>query len=104
MLQMWWIPIVIVFGLVLAGLSVKNNEVGGNWFYVLYVFGIIQLWPFVSRYSKNLVFDGLLYDTILVLTYSTVVIFLSKGKTFSTVNYAGVGIVIIGLILMKIEN
>ena len=61
------------------------------------------MWALVAKYSKNLVFDGLLYDTVMVLVYTLSISFLTGDQlNWSWYNWIGVCVVVVGFILMKI--
>ena len=97
-----WIPFVIVYYCIYAWLSKQNNEFGGKWIWITYVYGAIcPLWLIISRYSKNLLFDGMLYDNILFLSYIATMIFLGQANNFSTTQYIGLVLMIIGSICIK---
>ena len=101
----WWIPLLITIHSFIAYLSKKNNDVGGNtklmvWMYVLG--GVFQLWVIVSIFSKNLIFDGMLYDNILFLAYALTFIALGCGSSFTITGWLGVMMVIVGSILLRV--
>jgi hypothetical protein len=75
-----WVPLFIVFSITCAWLSVKNNLVGGVWFWVLAASNIIPFWAFVSRYSKNLFLDALIYDFILLVCYTLGLLYFSETR------------------------
>ena len=99
-----WVPILFLHVMVYTWLSVKNNHSVGhsNWMWVVWIWGCLQLWPFVSKYSKNLLFDALLFDIILLVTGAAGLIYLGEAKAFNVVQWLGVSIVIIGFVVMKI--
>lgn len=50
--------------------SVQQNNTGHiKWFFAVWAIGIIPMWAIVSRYSRNLSADGLLYDFAITLIY-----------------------------------
>ena len=102
--HIWSIPVSIIFYIVFAWTSKKNSDCGGRWFYIVWVINCIPLWALVSRYSKNILFDGMLYDIILTLTYIFTMLYLGCGSSLSIVNKMGICIVIIGFIMMKVPK
>jgi len=103
MTYLLWIPIEIVAYAVYTWLSYKNNLIGGRWLMWMFLFGTIcQPWLIASSVSKNLYFDGILYDFIMILTFIVTMAFLGHGKSFSPANWAGIGLAIIAFILIKI--
>ena len=100
--MMWTAP-VFIFYLCYYYLSKQNQLQGGMYFWVVLALGAFPGWALVSRYSKHLLFDGLLYDAILISTYPIMMYFMGEMKKFSTIGYVGLVFVIIGLIMMKIS-
>ena len=99
---LWWIPVAIIFNLLYAWFSVKNNSVGGGWLLGIYLYGCIPtVWIFVSKYSKNLIFDGLLYDVVTLVAFMIGFMILGQAKGFIWINYVGIAFVITGFILIK---
>ena len=64
--------------------------------------GICPLWAIISRISKNLIFDGMLYDIIMFTTYAVTMAALGAGDKFHAHQWAGAGLVLIGFVLMKL--
>ena len=99
-----WIPTVVVFYTMYAYMSYRNNLTGAGhgWAWAMWASGIVPIWIFVSRYSKNILFDGMLYDSILFLSYSIAIGILTEAHIkFNGGQLFGVGLVITGFILMQ---
>lgn len=61
--------------------SCKTNELGiadKNLLYTWLV-SLIPVWTAISLYSKNIVFDGLIYDSVMVISYFVFLLYFS-GK------------------------
>jgi len=71
-------------------------------FYTFMWGAIFQLWTVVSRISKNIVFDAMLYDNIMFLSYVGALTLLGCGSKFVTHQWIGLVVVIIGSIIMRI--
>jgi hypothetical protein len=101
-LSYWWIPILTALCVTSAWLS-KTAQDTQKWYPVIwmYVIQCVCIWPIVARYSKNLIFDGLLYDSIIVFSFLLTFIALDCGENFSVLNWVGVGLVATGLIVIK---
>ena len=84
-----------------AYISHRNNLEGGKWTVVIWIVGIVQIWPIVSRISKNLVVDGLLYDSLMACAYLITLGLLGRFKQFSSINYAGIVLIVLGIILSR---
>jgi hypothetical protein len=110
--HLWWIPTVVIYYLFYAYLSKLNNDQGLTdvvWYksklaMFTYLYGaIVPFWLIVSRISKDVFFDGMLYDNILVLSYVVGMWFLGAGNNFVTNQWIGVVFIIIGSILMRVQ-
>ena len=98
----WWVPATIIFYAIFAWLSVKSNTLGGKWPWILYAYGAaIPVWVIVSTFSKRLLFDGMLYDNLMFLSYALTVIYLGAHTSMGVAQWCGVGLVVAGSILMR---
>ena len=70
------------------------------------VFGIGMifntLWVLIVLFSKNLIFDSILYDSLVTIFYTGALIFTGVGVALTLTNYVGLSLIIIGLILMRL--
>ena len=99
---LWWIPIVILYYTFYTWVSKNNNEIGGKWFwYTLFAGMFWPGWLVVSKISKNLLFDGMLYDNLLFLTYVMTMIYLGVGDKLLPHQWGGLGLIIFGSILLR---
>jgi len=107
----WWIPSVIAYYIGYSWLSKLTNDQGHvvPWYtskhlWVTFAFGALcPFWVIVSRVSKNILFDGMLYDNIMFLTYITTLIVLKSGDKFLPHHWIGLGLVVLGSVLMRIS-
>jgi len=72
-----------------------------KWVFVLYFLGAIQVWPLVAKYSKNLVFDGFLYDFVIFWAFFLTLFAVGGGTKFTWVQWIGAAVVMIGFVLLK---
>ena len=101
---LWWPLVAIIYYATYTYVSKQVNTIGGKWMIVSYVMGIcFPLWLIVSRVQKNILFDGMLYDNILTLTYIATMIYLGEANSFGSMQWAGLILVIIGSVLIKIQ-
>jgi len=99
-----WIPLEIFFYTIVGYFSKRNNEAGGKKFLVIMIaLNLIPLWAFVAPDSKNLAFDMLLYDTLMTVVLTVTLLLLSKTQKLKSGSYAGIFLVIAGLILMRVK-
>lgn len=86
-----------------AIMSKKANDQPQSltWFWLLVVTQIFGLWPWIARYSKNLFFDGLLYDFIITLTFYGTFVALGIGKGFTVIQWLALAMVLAGLFVLK---
>jgi len=98
---LWWIPLVALYYWIAGYLSYKNNTVDGKqWLIFLYIFGLVQLWPFVSRVSKNLIVDAMIYDFLIVFVGTMSVLYISH-KSFTITQWIGLLCAIFGILLVQ---
>lgn len=89
-----WVPIVIAYYACYSWMSKKNNDYGGKWLLIMFVYG--ALWPgwiVVSRISKRLLFDGMLFDNLMFLTYVVTLMALGAHGKFTTHQWIGLFLV-----------
>lgn len=99
-LQYWWTPIVLLWYFVYAWLSKENQALGGKWLFILWAWGAWPGWAIVSRHSKNLMLDGIIYDSLILLSfYVGLTIF--SGQVFNNQHYTGIGIILFGFLLFQ---
>lgn len=101
MFSYWWIPLTITIYACQAYFSQQNKHHGGIWFYILWISGMIPLWGWVSKYSKDLLFDGMIYDVILFLSYALTTIALGEGGDFGLKQWIALIVITFGFILLK---
>ena len=105
MFYVLWIPLLIISVAALSYLSYRNNVDGGKWLWIMYAFQLIPgVWILVSRFSKNLMFDGVLYDVIMLMAYSVCLgFFTGQFEKFTLTNWVGFILICIGFILLKVK-
>jgi len=64
---------------------------------------LCPLWAFVSVVSRNLMWDGMLYDSILVITFVSTMMYLGDDSKLQWQQWLGLILATIGMILMKIH-
>lgn len=99
-----WVPLIIAFYSYYAYVSKLNND-SNNYNYIVWIMilGAFPGWALVSKFSKNLLFDGMLYDNIMFLTYVSTMIALGAHSKLSPHQWIGIGAVIIGSIMIRID-
>ena len=100
-MRFWWIPVVVVYHVVLAWYSIQNQAHGGRWFAWTLVWSLCPLWAIVSRYSKNLMLDSLIYDWLIVVSFNATLVWLGCSEKFGWVNWLGVGLAVVGFALVR---
>jgi hypothetical protein len=75
------------------------------WAFIVQGLQVIPLWLIVARYSTNIVRDGLIYDVVLTVVYtSALVYFQSKLVTLSLTQMIGVGLTMVGILMFKFNT
>lgn len=95
-----WIPVILVINIASAKLSLMNQTGSVSAAWGLWMVGAIPLWVFVSKFSKNMLFDAMLYDSLMVVSFALAVSYFS-GAHLSWINY--VGIILIGMAMILIK-
>jgi len=97
-----WIPIVIIYYSIYALISKKINDgYHWGWIIVLFLIQALGFWPIVAKFSKNIILDGILYDSIIVLSFYVTMIILGVANEFSLIQYIGMSIAFIGFMMLK---
>ena len=96
-----WVPILIILHLWSAKLSVDNSAGDNKAALWMWLIGLLPIWIIISRYTKNLLFDAMLYDTLLVVVYTAGIIYFGD-KTLTLVNMIGIGLMFAGLVMVKL--
>lgn len=98
--MLWlFIPITIVYSIIAAYFSFRLNS-GDKVFWITYGLNILPIWTFWSLISKNILFDAIVYDLILIICYSVTLIYLTK-QPLNIQHYIGLVLIFLGLIIFK---
>lgn len=95
-----WIPCLMFSIFFMSWISCKSDN-EWKWFWILFLVGaVLQFWPWVARYTKNIVFDALVYDSVSVIMWTVSLMFWSKTPvTYHQI--LGAFLVLIGLMLFQ---
>jgi len=97
-----WIPLTLIYNFSLCWVAIKYNQ---TCFWKNYIFMVllswIPTWSMATYFSKNLIFDTMLYNLIFIVSSPMFMILLGQDKALTTTNYLGIVITIIGLYLIK---
>jgi hypothetical protein len=98
-----WVVYMVCLTSLYAIVSVRSQGCEVWWpTIILWGLGCIGIWPLVARYSTNLLFDGLLYDIIMVTTFFGVCLVMLDERLQSQ-QWVGFFMALLGLILMKVK-
>lgn len=70
---------------------------------IMVLLGLIPTWSMAAYFSKNLLFDNLLYDSLLVLSGPFIMMALGQAESFRLINWIGIFITFVGLFLVKMK-
>ena len=101
---LWWIPAVIIYFVLYTWISKQNNEFGGKWMLYVFIAGLWPAWMIISRISKNIIFDGMLYDVLMFMTYTVTMTLLGAGAKFTNLQWIGVGVTVVGFTVMHVNT
>ena len=100
-----WIFFLILLNFASAYISKRYNDVKNMYYTILfYLIGmcLTTVWIVVIKYSKNLMADSVLYDLILTLSFTSALVFVGCASHFNWINWVGLVLAMIGLVLLKI--
>lgn len=96
-----WIPCLILLSTFQCYASTKFNARVPHWGLVLWLSALIPVWLVISRYSKDILLDGLAYDVVVFLTWGIAAGFITgRFQTYSVVQWVGLVLVVTGFLLM----
>jgi hypothetical protein len=100
-----WVPLTIFYNWLLCVASV---HFGGKDFLKTYgimcLISMIPTWSIASYFSRNLVFDALIFDSSLVLSSPLILWSLGQGKNFPPAAWIGVCLTVAGLIVIRVST
>jgi hypothetical protein len=99
-----WIPLVIVIYATSAVLTKwANGDESGTWKWViwLYLLNALGLWPLVAKFSKNLVFDALLYDITIFFSFMLTLMYLDAASKFNVIQWIGTILIVVGFVTLR---
>ncbi len=97
-----WVPFVTILFIIQSWLTVKNNTDGGMWFWIYFVSSLVTPWVLISKYSKDIILDAMIFDSILVVTYSVGLLYFTNSLTkLSFYQYVGCFLIGAGIFLFK---
>jgi multidrug transporter EmrE-like cation transporter len=96
-----WVPILIGLHFAACKLSIMNqagNNAAAVWMWII---GALPIWITISRFSRNILFDAMLYDSLLTLTYAVGIAYFGD-KILTPMNYVGMCLVFAGVLMVKL--
>jgi hypothetical protein len=99
-------PLIWLFVFIFNGIGAwvnKLNNDGPGFFWWACLVSMIPVFPIISRYSKSLLIDGLIYDVVIFFSYLIVLLALGCGKAITLIQWVGFALTLIGVILMKVK-
>lgn len=103
MFDVIWITLVAIISITGAWLSVKLNH-SNTWELIIpmYLLQLIPMWIIISKYSKQIFRDAVIYDVLICVCYLFTMIALGESKGLNTTQSIGVAFMIIGFLLVKV--
>ncbi len=97
-----WIPLVVLDYALCAYLTNKNNLSGGIWFWAMWAMGFFPLWAYICKHSRDVVFDGMVFDVVMTITYTLSILYFTKSfQKLGVYQYIGCVAILAGLYLFK---
>jgi uncharacterized membrane protein len=103
----WWTPIIVIYNVVFAWMSIKNSQdKGWGWFWINFFFMLLAPWALISKVTpkEQMVFVALVYDVLILLGFQIGMVLFGATKGFNAWNWAGMGIVTAGFIVFKLGD
>ena len=104
MFYAFWIIITILSSGAIAWFAKLAND-NRDWTSTLIATSLMVsvswVWPVVAKYSNRLLFDTMLFDLILILSYAGFLTLFGVANKFNVIQYTGLGACVLGLILLK---
>ena len=102
-LNYWWVPLTILYYCLYSYISkLGNNTESYKYLILLYILGLVSIWPVVARFSKNIVADGILFDFIIIGSFYGTMFAIGAGKGLSLLQLFGGLMAIGGILMMKV--
>ena len=100
-----WLLVLAVLMTASAFFSVQQNTTGNiKLFFAIWAIGMIPMWAIISRYSRNLTADGLLYDfAITLIYYPALCYFSAEGFNLRWWHVLGFVLALAGVTLVRIK-
>ncbi len=100
---MIWMPIAAFVYTLYAWLLIQNKMMpDSKWFWIAWVVGALPLWLVTSRWSKDLFFDGMLYDCVMFVSYAVATAyFTGKLSSLGIVQWSGMVLIVIAFWMIK---
>ena len=98
-----WISLTLIYNYLMCRLAVaySGKDFVANYL-AMTACAVIPTWSVASYFSRNLVFDSLLYDSILVVSSVVFFAYLGQTQTFAWHNWLGVMLAVAGLLLVRV--
>ena len=102
-MQYLWIIALFITSVLAAYLSHKSNHsTEWKWSVYLWSLNLIPLWAIIARFSKNILFDGILYDILLTVIYTlTMTWLMSRTVNFSVTQIVCLVVMVVALMVFK---
>ena len=85
-----------------AYVSKISNLKGSSWWMLVWFIGMIPIWALISKYSTNLLIDGIIFDLVLFFAYVITFAVLGAGSAFVVSQWIGLVLIIVGFVLLKV--
>ena len=97
----FWVPLILCHYAFVAYLSFRAQELG-TWqsYGIIWLMGLAPYWILVTRFSKNLVLDGFVYDFAVASGWAIGVAIL-KGSGFGQTQWIGIALMFSGILIFR---
>lgn len=97
-----WVPFVTLLYVIQSWLTIQNNNHGGKWFWIFFLASLFTPWVLISKFSKDIMFDAMIFDAILVLSYTLGLLYFTNSfSKFSYPQWIGIFLILVGMVVFK---
>jgi hypothetical protein len=99
----WILPLILICSLGAYCSKLSNDKVpyGATYVFLVSIFCAL-VWVWVSKVSKNLLMDSVIFDVVVCVVYAGAYAYLGFASGFTWYNWAGLFAAMVGLVMMKL--
>lgn len=105
-MQLLWVPMVVAAMFATMWLSYRSNQstqAVSSYFFLNWLLACVPTWALISLFSKDLVFDALLYDIVVCVSCALFAVYFANQHHFvmTTMQVVGVVLMLVGIVVFR---